>query len=73
MSELYAEDLAIGRALNATRDPAEMRSLITCRKLVRAGLEFEHVTRQYERRRPVPTIFDRPIVICGGLGYVHDN
>jgi hypothetical protein len=49
---------AIDRRLNATRDPAEMRALITRRRLVRAGLEFEAALRQYEERNPVGPIGD---------------
>jgi hypothetical protein len=49
----YAEDLAISRALNRTRDPREMKSLITRRKLVRAALEFEAAMKQHEERNPV--------------------
>jgi hypothetical protein len=59
MTETYAEDLAIARALNATRDPAEMRALIARRKLVRAGLEFEQAVRQYEASNPVRPFVDR--------------
>jgi hypothetical protein len=61
-----AEDLAISRALDATRDPAEMRALITRRKLVRAGAEFELAIARYERSSPIPAaaLVDRyPIII----------
>jgi hypothetical protein len=48
----------IDRALNATRDPAEMRRLITRRRLVRAGLAFEAALAVYERRNPVGPVRD---------------
>jgi hypothetical protein len=58
------EARAIDRALNATRDPAEMRRLITRRRLVRAGLAFEAALEQYERRNPVGPVRDSfPFVI----------
>jgi len=53
----------IDRALNAATDPGEMRRLITRRRLVRAGLDFEHAMQEFERDnpvRPVPETF-RPI------------
>lgn len=58
------ESRDLDRRLNAATDPAEMRALITRRKLVRAGLEFEQAMRRYERKNPVPAFVDRyPIVI----------
>jgi hypothetical protein len=54
----------IDRALNATRDPAEMRRLITRRRLVRAGLAFEAALQQFEERHPVGLVRDSfPFVI----------
>lgn len=44
----------IDRRLNATRDPAEMRRLITRRRLVRAALAFEAAMARLERENPVP-------------------
>ena len=44
----------LDRRLNEARDPAEMRALITRRKLVRAGMEFEAALAAYERANPVP-------------------
>jgi hypothetical protein len=64
MTELYAESRDLDRRLNAATDPAEMRALITRRKLVRAGLSFERAIRQYERRHPVGPVRDSfPFVI----------
>jgi hypothetical protein len=60
----YEQDLAISKALNATRDPVEMRRLLTRRKLVRAGLEFEAAIAAYERANPVRPVADSfPTVI----------
>jgi hypothetical protein len=53
MTELYAESRDLDRRLNAATDPAEMRRLITARKLNRAGLAFEQALQQYEERHPV--------------------
>ncbi len=54
----------VDRRLNAATDPAEMRALIARRRLVRAGMTFEHAMEQYERRNPVAPIRDSfPFVI----------
>lgn len=45
----YEESREIDRALNATRDPAEMRRLIGLRRLIRASLEFQHTIDQIAR------------------------
>lgn len=45
----YEEYIGIGRRLNAATDPAEKKALVTRRKLVRAGLEFEFVIDQIAR------------------------
>lgn len=54
------EARAIDRAMNATRDPAEMRALITRRRLVRAGLAFEFAMERLERENPVPAEIPDP-------------
>jgi hypothetical protein len=57
---------AIDKALNAARDPAEMRRLITRRRLIRAGMTFEQSLAQYERSNPLPAVFtDRFPVTLG--------
>jgi hypothetical protein len=63
VTELYEESRDLDRRLNAATDPAEMRRLITRRKLNRAGLEFETALRQYERANPLPVVVDRLVVI----------
>jgi hypothetical protein len=64
MDTTEARDL--DRKLNAATDPAEMRALITRRRLVRAGMAFDHAMQQFERSSPIPAavLIDRhPIVI----------
>jgi hypothetical protein len=61
-SRSEARDL--DRRLNAATDPAEMKALISRRRLVRAACEFEHAMEQYERRHPVGPVRDSfPFVI----------
>jgi hypothetical protein len=58
------EARAIDRALNAARDPREMASLISRRRLVRARMAFEQAMEQFERDVPLPPIRDSfPFVI----------
>jgi hypothetical protein len=45
----YEESREIDRALRTTTDPAEMRRLITRRRLIRASLEFQHTIDQIAR------------------------
>jgi hypothetical protein len=64
MSELRDESRALDRRLNAATDPAEMRALITRRRLVRAGLAFEQAMQHHEARHPVGPVRDSfPFVI----------
>jgi hypothetical protein len=54
----------LDRRLNAATDPAEMRALISRRRLVRAGLDFDFALRQSEGRNPVGPLRDSfPFVI----------
>lgn len=46
----------IDRALNVARDPETMRALITRRRLLRAGLEFERVVEEIRADAPVGPI-----------------
>lgn len=43
----------LDRALNATTDPGEMRTLISRRRLVRAALDFDQAMRDFEAENPV--------------------
>ena len=62
MDTTEARDL--DRRLNAVTDPAEMRRLITRRRLVRAALEFEAAMQRLEERNPVGPVRDSfPFVI----------
>jgi hypothetical protein len=53
----------IDRRLNAARDPREMKAAITARRLIRAGMAFEHAMEQLERRSPVGPIRESFFVI----------
>lgn len=58
------EARALDKALSAARDPREMASLISRRRLCRAGMAFERAMQQYERSAPVGPIRDSfPFVI----------
>jgi hypothetical protein len=46
----------LDRALNAARDPREMRRLIGCRRLVRAAMSFGQAMAAYEAENPVPPL-----------------
>jgi hypothetical protein len=48
----------LDRRLNAATDPAEMRTLILRRRLVRAGMSFSAALQQFERDNPVGPLED---------------
>ncbi len=56
MQSATAEARELDRQLNAARDPAEMRRLITRRRLVRAGMDFDAAVKRLELELPVSPI-----------------
>lgn len=56
MNDPFAEAREIDRALNAATDPAEMRSLISRRRLVRAALDFDRAMELIEIDHPIQHI-----------------
>lgn len=63
MTTMIEEARRLDRALNAARDPEEMKTLIGQRRLARAGMAFDHAMSAYEEANPVPDFPDRLTVL----------
>jgi hypothetical protein len=56
MPENVAGARELDRRLNACTDPGEMKALISRRRLVRAGMDFDRAMEAFERDNPLPPL-----------------